>query len=510
MDKDMLMNAVKKWKVFPQMVFFSFFCLFIHLSGMYAEGMVGYKNCNPYTPPCPVYDPYSGNMSDEYGAPQCGTIGPAEYAYFPPDPNCGIIGPVGYWYSPSFQSWNLYVWIPVNYLAKGYTVVRIEPTNFTVWGYPVYNFYFENPNAQCPPEGQWQLVCCVQSTDYLALSYPVVAKKLHPYGAAYYDHPVYWFYFQGLNYTSACTWKCDEVEYAVDCTMCTVSVTSTLELQKITNVPCSEPPPDVSDLEDNLCTDKDSDGHYTADSCRTPNDDCNDSDPVIYGGAAEICDSKDNNCDGQVDEGCICIDTDGDGFTNCNGDCNNNNAAINSAAPEVCDGIDNNCNNLVDDTCNGGADNCTAQPNNTDMGSSANLASGNLYNSQTVLQTMNTGLRTEFVLSYNSFDTTTIPLGRGWTYSHNINITEYWNRLVLLEGDGRRVYFSNSGANTYSPESSSGRHSTITKNPDGSYTLTEKEGTIYSFDTKGRLAAITDRNNNAVSLAYTGDELTLI
>jgi hypothetical protein len=39
-------------------------------------------------------------------------------------------------------------------------------------------------------------------------------------------------------------------------------------------------------------------GYYTAESDM----DCNDNDPSVFPGAAEICDSKDNNCDGRVDE----------------------------------------------------------------------------------------------------------------------------------------------------------------------------------------------------------------
>ena len=60
--------------------------------------------------------------------------------------------------------------------------------------------------------------------------------------------------------------------------------------------------------------DADSDGY---DSRGTPPD-CNDRDPTIYPGAIEVCDGVDNNCDGNIDEGCGgggVTDSDGDGFS---------------------------------------------------------------------------------------------------------------------------------------------------------------------------------------------------
>lgn len=90
-----------------------------------------------------------------------------------------------------------------------------------------------------------------------------------------------------------------------------------------------------------LVSDRDRDGYLAP-------EDCNDGDAAVYPGRGEICNSKDDNCDGRIDEG---WDQDADGVTSCGGDCNDTDPLISPKAQETCNGRDDNCNKIVDENC---------------------------------------------------------------------------------------------------------------------------------------------------------------
>ncbi|NTV12766.1 MAG: hypothetical protein HGA96_02340 [Desulfobulbaceae bacterium] len=106
-------------------------------------------------------------------------------------------------------------------------------------------------------------------------------------------------------------------------------------------------------------------------------DDCDDGNPVVNPGAAEICDGLDNNCDGQIDTNVPggqvwWFDEDGDGFggsrqstSGCSqppagygdgGDCDDSMPEVFPGAPEICNGLDDNCDGQVDEGCFGDSD----------------------------------------------------------------------------------------------------------------------------------------------------------
>ena len=100
-------------------------------------------------------------------------------------------------------------------------------------------------------------------------------------------------------------------------------------------------------------------GFYIANS-----DDCNDTEPLAWTGATEVCDGVDNDCDGDADSNAIDqltwyedLDADGygdptvnmdscdqpSGYVDNDGDCNDEEPFAWTGATEVCDGVDNNC-----------------------------------------------------------------------------------------------------------------------------------------------------------------------
>ena len=117
-------------------------------------------------------------------------------------------------------------------------------------------------------------------------------------------------------------------------------------------------------------------------SCAPPLDaadnalDCDDSDPAVNPGAAEVCNALDDDCDGQIDDEDAGVDlstapswhadADGDGAGNPDvvlattcarpeggvddaTDCDDADPLARPGHPELCDGVDNDCNTLIDD-----------------------------------------------------------------------------------------------------------------------------------------------------------------
>ena len=71
--------------------------------------------------------------------------------------------------------------------------------------------------------------------------------------------------------------------------------------------------------------------------------DCDDTDPLRNPGAEEVCNGRDDDCNGTVDDA---VDADEDGFTICT-DCDDTDASRSPGLDEICDGVDNDCDGAL-------------------------------------------------------------------------------------------------------------------------------------------------------------------
>ncbi len=99
--------------------------------------------------------------------------------------------------------------------------------------------------------------------------------------------------------------------------------------------------------------------------------------------------------------------------------------------------------------------------------------------------------------------------GYGWTFNYNRFYTANDTSVTFYNSDGRRDVYKKSGTDYIAPV---GIFDKIINYATGKFKLVTKDGTVYYFDdaTHKKLTKIIERNNNQLSLSYTGSVLSSI
>jgi RHS repeat-associated protein len=134
-----------------------------------------------------------------------------------------------------------------------------------------------------------------------------------------------------------------------------------------------------------------------------------------------------------------------------------------------------------------------------------------------------TGAMLSLSLTYDSYNADTsrarfnTVLGIGWTHSYNLFLFSQVGNMFRVDGDGRVTKYQLGPGGKYT--AAPGYFEAIVKNPDGSFTITDKYKTVTHYvqiagthfmqgTPVWRLVSVTDRNNNVTILSYSGGNLT--
>lgn len=162
----------------------------------------------------------------------------------------------------------------------------------------------------------------------------------------------------------------------------------------------------------------------------------------------------------------------------------------------------------------------------SDTGSILSRTEGNLIE-QLGISSIQSAIGTTISLSftYNSYNADgsranlNTVMGFGWTHSYNIFLFNQMENMFRFDGQGRVTKYTLEADGTFT--AAPGYFETLVKNLDDTFTLTQKDKTVFTFaqipntlflvgNKVYRLTKIVDRNNNTTTLTYTDGNLTSI
>jgi RHS repeat-associated protein len=137
------------------------------------------------------------------------------------------------------------------------------------------------------------------------------------------------------------------------------------------------------------------------------------------------------------------------------------------------------------------------------VGQPVNVTNGNMWVQQTDYDLPGVGEKLEITRFYNSIIQTSGRFGFGWSTKYDESLAFYNNLVRLNMSDGRAAYFfrQNSSSNHFTAATIRD-YMNLDRNPDNTYDVTFKDGSIHHFNSAGRLLWQRDRDGNQTTLNY--------
>lgn len=149
-------------------------------------------------------------------------------------------------------------------------------------------------------------------------------------------------------------------------------------------------------------------------------------------------------------------------------------------------------------TCQGDDFNnpCNEQASN----STVNLGTGRLSHDQRVFA-LNSGLPLflDISLYYRSSPFAPSTIGNGWSHTYEMTLQSGSGTAMIFWYLGERRIYNMYSTVYVSPK---GDFSTLVKNGDNTWTITEPNGLIRNFDTSGRISSLVDKYGNTKTFSY--------
>ena len=141
-------------------------------------------------------------------------------------------------------------------------------------------------------------------------------------------------------------------------------------------------------------------------------------------------------------------------------------------------------------------------------GDPVNTATGAYSETVTDAKLPGPGVTFAFTRAYTSLDTTSGPLGPGWTDPYNASLSfDGSGNATFRSADGQQMTFTKNGDGSYT--GAVGVYATLAA-VSGGYQVVTPDQTLLNFNSSGQLTSMTDRSGTGVTLGYTGSQLTSV